>query len=145
MNTEKKNIYEKNKIKNDFNFKIAHNNRVGTGLAFKSQNVEKFNKTFDLKGCSQPFLRKWIPYQLYGNMREENYGSVWTIDHCYPLSKTKISNETDMCKSSHWINLRPMFHKKNSSKGSKTDNQLCLLQEIKTNYFMKLKSQGRFN
>ena len=57
-------------------------------------------------------------------MTEENYGSVSTIDHCYSLSKTNLSNETDMFKSSHWINFRPMFCKKNSSKGSKIDNYL---------------------
>ena len=57
-------------------------------------------------------------------MTEENYGSVWTIDHCYPLSKANLSNETDMLKTSHWINMRPMFHKKNSSKGSIIDIHL---------------------
>ena len=35
-------------------------------------------------------------------MTEEKYGSVWTIDHCYPLSKTNLSKETDMFKSSPW-------------------------------------------
>ena len=48
-------------------------------------------------------------------MTEENYGSVWTIDHCYPLSKTKLSNETYMFKSTHWMNLRPILYDKNSS------------------------------
>ena len=57
-------------------------------------------------------------------MTDENYGSVWTIDHCYPLSKTNLSNETDMLKSSHCTNLRPMFDNKKSSKGSKIDIHL---------------------
>ena len=60
-----------------------------------------------------------------------NYGYVWTNDHCYPLLITKLSNETDMFKSSHCINLRPMFYNRNSSKGSKIDNRLYLLQEVK--------------
>ena len=42
-----------------------------------------------------------------------------------------------MFKSSHWINLRPMFYNKNSSKGSNIDNHLCLLQEINEKYFLK--------
>ena len=62
-------------------------------------------------------------------MIEQNYGSVWTSNPCYSLSKSNLSNETYMFKSSHWINLRPVFYNKNSSKGSKTDNHLCLLQE----------------
>ena len=145
LNREKINVYEKSKRKIDFNFKLAHNIRVRTRQAFKSQNVEKLNKTFDLIRCSQSFLGKWILYHLYGNMSEEIYGSVWTIDHCYPVSKTNLSNETDILISSHWINLRPMFHNENSSKGSKIDNHSCLLQEIKAKYFMKLNAQERTN
>ena len=116
QNREKINPYEKNSRIIDFNFNLAHNIRVRARQAFKSQNIEKLNKTFELIGCSQSFLRKWILYQLHGNMTEENHGSVWTIDHCYPFSKTNLSNETDMFKSSHWINLGTMFYKKNSSK-----------------------------
>ena len=37
-------------------------------------------------------------------MNEENYGSLWTLDHCYPLSKTNLSIETDMFQFFHWIN-----------------------------------------
>ena len=55
-------------------------------------------------------------------MTEENDGSIWTIDHCYRLSKTNLSNGTDMFTSSHWIDLRPMFYNKISSKRSKIDN-----------------------
>ena len=83
--------------------------------------------------------------QLHGNLNEKNYGSVWTIDHCHPLSKTNLSNETDMFKSSHWINFRPTFYIKNSSKGSKIDNQLYSLQEVKSKYFLKLNDQERLN
>ena len=124
QNTEKRSLLEKNRRKIVFNFKIAHNIRVRTRQAFKSQNVEKLNKSFDLIGCSQSFLRKWILYQLYVNMTEENYRSAWTIDHCYLLSKTNLFNETDMVKSSHWTNMRPKFHKKNSSEGSIIDIHL---------------------
>ena len=124
QNTEQISLLEKNKRKIVLNFKLAHNIRVRTRQSFKSQNVEKLNKSFDLIGCSQSFLKKWILYQLHGNMIEENYGSVWTIDHCYLLSKTNLSNETDMVKSSHWINMRPIFHNKNSSEGSIIDIHL---------------------
>ena len=41
-------------------------------------------------------------------MTDEKFGSIWTIDNCYPLSKTNLSNETDILKSSRPINLRPI-------------------------------------
>ena len=43
-----------------------------------------------------------------------------------------------MYKSTNWINLRPMYIKDNIVKGDKIDMRLYLLQEIKSNYFMKL-------
>ena len=72
-------------------------------------------------------------------MTEENCGSVWTIDHCYPLSKTNLSNQNEMSKSTYWIILRPMYISKNISKGSEIDHRLYLMQEIKANYFKKVK------
>ena len=87
------------KMKTDLNYKIAHNIGVRTCRAFKSQIVKKSNKTFDSIKCSQSFFKKWILHQLYSDMTEENNGSVWTIDHCYPLSKTDLSNETDKIKT----------------------------------------------
>ena len=124
------------------NFKLAHNIRVRTRQAFTSQNVQKWNKAFDLIRCSQSFLRKWIIYQLHGNMTEESYGLVWIIDHCYPLSKTNLSNENVLYKSTNWINLKPMYLKVNNIKGSKIDHHLYLLQEVKAKVFLKLKEEG---
>ena len=89
-----------------------------------------------LIGCSNSHLRKWIVYQLYGSMTLENYGTIWCLDYCIPLKKT---NENDLYKVTNWINLRPMYIKKYISKGSKIDNRLYLMQEIKAKYFLKLK------
>ena len=128
----------KDKRKTDFNFKLICNIRRRTKKAFKSQNIKKTNKTIDLTGCSQAFFKRWILHQLYGDMTEGNYCSVWTIDHCYPLSKTNSSNVNEMNKSIYWINLRPMYLSENKSKVSEVDNNLYLLQEIKAKYCKKL-------
>ena len=86
-----------------------------------------------LIGCSNSQRRKWIIYQLYGLMTLENYGTIWCLDHCIPLKKTK---ENDLFKYTNWINLRPMYIKDNISKGSKIDYHLYLLQEVKAKYFL---------
>ena len=125
------NNYEKNKRETDFNYKIAHNIRVKTNRAFKSLN----NKMNILIGCSNSHLRKWIIYQLYGDMTLQNYGIIWCLDHSITLKKT---NENNLYKYTNWINLRPMYIKDNISKGSKIDNRLYLLQEIKAKYFLKI-------
>ena len=135
QNREKLRLYENNRRK------IACNLRSRTSSAFKSQNVRKTNKTFDLLGCSHSFFKNWIVYQLYGNMSLENYGSVWQIDHCLPIVSFKLLDENDMKKCFNWVNLRPMFSTENNSKNAKVDNRLYLMQEVKAKYFINLNAQ----
>ena len=135
------NAYERQKRLNDCNFKLGCKIRGRTNRAFKSQNVRNINKTFDLIGCSDAFLRKWIIHQLYGDMTLENYGKIWCLDHTYPLSKTSLSNQNDMYKYTNWINIRPMYIKDNIIKSDKIDNWLLLMQEVKAKYFIKLNGQ----
>ena len=78
-------------------------------------------------------------------MTLENYGKIWCLDHCYPLSKINLSNENDLHKSTSWINLRPMYMNDNLVKGDKIDHRLYLLQQINAKYFMKLNVEERFN
>ena len=86
-------------------------------------------------GCSLEIFKKWFLQQLYGERTEENYGSVCTNGYCYSLSKTQISNQSEMNKPTYWKNLRPMYCSDNTSEGSKIDHQLNLTQEMKAKYF----------
>ena len=103
-NRSKINAYERDKRKSDSNFKLHCNIRQRTNYDFKSQNIEKIN---NLIGCSNYFFRKWIIYQLYGDMTLENYGKVWCLDHCYPLSNISLSNENDLINTQIGIILDP--------------------------------------
>ena len=136
-NRDKINLHTKNRRDLDLKFKLACKLRSRTSMAFKSQNVRKLNRTFDLLGCSQSFFQRWIIHQLYGSMTVENYGSVWQIDHCLPIASFNLLDENDMKKYFNWINLRPMYSKENNSKNDKIDHSLCLLQEVKAKYFLK--------
>ena len=128
--------------KSDSNYKLARNLRSRTSTAFKSQNVRRTNKTFDLLGCSHSFFKDWIIHQLYGNMTIENYGSVWQIDHCLPIASFKILDEIDMKKGLNWVNLRPMYSNENISKKAKINYRLYLLQQIKAYQFLKINEEG---
>ena len=139
---ERRSILDKQRRKTDFNFKLISNIRTRTSNAFRSQNIKKSNKTKKLLGCSNSFFKKWIIYQLYGEMKIENYGKVWCLDHCYPLSKINLSNENELYKSTNWVNLRPMYMKDNLIKGDKIDHRLYLLQQIKAKYFTKINEKG---
>ena len=139
---DKINEYFRRRRDSDLNYKIACNLRTRTSLAFKSQNVRKTNKTFNLLGYSHSFFKGWILQQLYGDMTEANYGSVWTLDHCYLLSKTNLSDKNEIKKSTYWINIGPMYCSENISQGDKINPYLCILQEIKAEYFLKLSVEG---
>ena len=123
------------------NYKLACNLRSRTKKAFKSQIVRKTNKTFDLLGCSHSFFKNWIILHFYGNMTIENYGSVWQIDHCLPISSSNLLDENDMKKCFNWINLRPTYSKENNSQNDKIIQNLYLHQEVKAKYFTKLNGQ----
>ena len=133
-------------MKSDLNFKLARYMRSRLYKAFKSPNVRKINKTFDLLGCSHSFFKNWITPQLYGIMTIENYGSVWQIDHCLPIASFNLLYQNNMKKCFNWINLRPMYSNDNNLKNDKIDNRLYLLQEMKAKYFLKLNNdQQGFN
>ena len=68
QNRGKINEHIKNRMKSDLNFKLACNLRSRINKAFKSQNVRKTNKTFNLLGCSHSFFENCIIHQLYGIM-----------------------------------------------------------------------------
>ena len=135
---EQRNAHKRQKRKTDFNFILFCNIRVRTNKAFNLKMLKKTNKTIILLGCSLEFSKKWILNQLYGEMTLENYGKIWCLDHCYPLSITNLSNENDIYKSTNWINLRPMYIKDNIAKGDKIDQRIYLMQEIKAYQFIKL-------
>ena len=138
---DRRSIRDKERRKTDLNFKLMSNIRTRTSNAFRSQN----NKMNKLIGCCNSVFKNWIIYQLYGNMTLENYGKVWCLDHCIPLSKINLSNENDLYKSTNWVNLRTMYMNENLIKGDKIDMRLYLLQEIKSNYFKKLNGQKGLN
>ena len=72
-------------------------------------------------------------------MTEENYGHAWQIDHCLPTASFNLLDEKDLKKCFNWINLRPIYSNENNLNKAKFDYHLYLLQEVKANYFFKLK------
>ena len=74
-------------------------------------------------------------------MTSDKYDSKWQIGHCYPLSNTNLSYNTDMNKTTNWINLRSMCSSENISNGFKVNHHLYLLQQIKAIFFIKINEE----
>ena len=75
-------------------------------------------------------------------MTLESYDKIWCLDHCLAVASFNLLDETDVKKNFNWVNLRPMYCSENISKGSKIDNRLYLLQQIKAYQFIKKIEEG---
>ena len=75
-------------------------------------------------------------------MSLDKYGSVWQIDHCLLITSFNLLGENDMKKCFNWTNLRPMYSNKNIVKGSKIDNRLYLMLEVRDSQFSILNEEG---
>ena len=83
-------------------------------------------------------MKKWITYQLYGEMTLQNCSSIWCIDHILAIASFNILDKKHMRRYFRWITLRPMYSSEINSKKDKVNHHLHLLQEIKAIYFLKL-------
>jgi len=127
--------YSKNKEKEKKNSLAYHNARMKTDPAFKmlrtirhrhsgavkSAGACKNFRSTDLLGCTSADLKEHIEKQFSSDMNWDNHGSVWHIDHIYPLSLTDWEDPESVARACHFSNLRPMIAADNIRKGNKIE------------------------
>jgi|TARA_B110000914_G_C15483018_1_gene456617 hypothetical protein len=115
-----KQIYKKERKKNDklFDLRVKVAGRVY--MAFRNKGYSKNTITEKMIGCSWIELKERIEVQFTKGMNWDNYGD-WQIDHIIPLSSSKDVEE--MNKLCHFINLQPMWKKENLSKSDKFEEK----------------------
>jgi|688.fasta_scaffold534543_2 hypothetical protein len=111
------NNYRDSRRKNEPLYKITENIRRRINKFFKSKNIEKNNKTFDIVGCSPEFLKEYIENKFTEGMSWDLMGKHIHIDHIIPLSSAKT--EEDVYKLCHYTNLQPLWAEDNLKKSSK--------------------------
>ena len=123
-NKAKLNLYHKNRLKNDLNFKIAHNLRVRVNKAIR--NNQKTGSAVQDLGCSIDYLRQHLEAQFVLGTAWSNYGfglDKWNIDHINPLAGFDLSNRDHFLKSCHYTNLQPLWTIDNIRKGSRCNSE----------------------
>lgn len=98
--------------------KVVHLMRVRMNLALK--NNTKSMHTKQMVGASMQEVKEWLESHFSKGMSWENHNKHgWHIDHRIPVAAWDLSNpiEQQMCFS--YLNLYPMWAKKNLSKGGK--------------------------
>jgi hypothetical protein len=112
-------IYKKNRCNIDPGFKLLRKLRDRHSKAVKAASQDKKFRTTDLLGCTADFLKNYIEKQFTDSMSWDNYGTLWHIDHIYPLSLVNWDNEDEVKKACNFNNLRPLLAIDNIRKGKK--------------------------
>ena len=108
----------KNYLKNNPQFKIAHNTRVRINKALKCGYKDSSSK--ELLGCEMDFYKEYLEKQFKPDMNWDNYGSLWDIDHIRPCATFNLSLEEEQKKCFHYTNTQPLYKKENQTKNKYT-------------------------
>ena len=77
-----------------------------------------------LLGCDWEILIQWLEFNMKSDMKWENYGSYWHVDHVYPCSLYDFEIEENRLKCFNWTNLTPLEGIENIKKSNKLDIDL---------------------
>jgi hypothetical protein len=126
--------YSKERYKNDPVYRMMCNLRNRQNTFFKNK-IRSLSMVRDM-GCTQEFFRQHIESQFTADMTMENHGTVWHLDHIYPLSKADIvDNTVHFLAAANWRNLQPMLGPENLEKSDTiTPEAQALFDELKAEF-----------
>ena len=114
---EQSNQHERNRRKNEPNYRLTCNIRSRLYNALKSQQASKNEHTFDLVSCSIHQLNKWLnftkPFYI-----PDGYTGKLHVDHFYPLSKFDLNDPDQLKEACNWSNLRYLSAEQNLKKSN---------------------------
>jgi hypothetical protein len=106
---------KKKRMKNDPVYRMMRCLRVRQYQFFKGIN-RPASMVRDM-GCTQEFFKQHITSQFHSGMTMDNYGTVWHLDHIYPLARANIvDNPIHFLAAANWRNLQPMLGPENIEK-----------------------------
>jgi hypothetical protein len=110
----------------DYQAKWRKENKVNNNLRkrFKRWFKSSSPKLQTLVGCTQDDFKQHLSNQFSPEMNWRNYGSLWSIDHIFPVSKAKTEEEG--IAIFHYLNCRPMLITENSAKGNRINESEVL-------------------
>lgn len=97
----------------------------------------KSKSTKELLGCDLHFYVTWLEYQFDDEMKFENHGNMWHIDHVIPCSSFDLTKENEQIKCFHWSNTRPLIKQINLIKGDSIDEEDIMKHQKIINKFIK--------
>jgi len=122
-NHERLMLEQKEKRKNDPQFRLAHNLRGRIRMAIIHSKGKKYSSSVDLLGCDIDTARRHLESLWTEGMSWENYGQPsenyfegWHIDHIIPCANFDLTKLSEQKKCFHYTNLQPLWALDNLSK-----------------------------
>jgi 5-methylcytosine-specific restriction endonuclease McrA len=110
------NKYRNNRLKRDPDFKMRAMLRTRLSQAVK-RGTKQGSAVNDL-GCTIEELWAHLEPKFQPGMTRENLGSVWEIDHIFPLTKANLrASKAEFLAANNWRNLQPLTPPQNNAKG----------------------------
>ena len=101
----------------DLNFRLRERYRIMVHKALTRKNVNKSNRTRELLGCDEKFLKKHLESLFTEEMSWENWNQFgWHIDHIRPCQSFDFESIEQRKVSFNWRNLQPLWASENTSK-----------------------------
>lgn len=119
---ETKRAYRKRRYRVDIQFRLRVLLRARLAQAVKPQLTTRLVMSLDV-GCTLPELRAHLERQFRDGMTWENHGTVWEIDHIYPISKIDLSTEEGQRRATHFSNLQPLLVAENRKKAARVNQE----------------------
>ena len=111
------------KVDPGFAIKTQLTNRLGDAV----RNGQKAGSGVRDLGCTIEELKAHLESKFQPGMTWDNRGhgyGKWNIDHIMPLAAFDLTNRQHVVLACHYLNLQPLWHEDNMSKGDKLDFRL---------------------
>ncbi len=127
--------YKRNRYKTDILYKTAklYRNRLRSAIHGTIERDQYLN----FLGCTYEYLVDWIEYNFHSEMKWDNMGKNWHIDHIVPCSSFNLIDNSEMQKCFHWSNLAPALVKDNLTKSNKIIPELIEFFRDRAEKFIK--------
>jgi len=110
--------YNRDRYKNDPNYKLRECLRGRMRFVLKNCKGQKSASTIELLGCSIEYAREHLENQFIEGMTWDNHGE-WHIDHIIPCAAFDLTKEEEQRRCFHYTNLQPLWAEDNLKKGAK--------------------------
>jgi hypothetical protein len=109
-----RNAHTKQRRKIDEDFRLTERARGVIGRLKQRNDGKRDGRTFDMVGKPAYELKQYLVSQIAGESQQNL--SNYELDHIFPITKYKNTNDAKERRIMHWSNLQPLSKNENANK-----------------------------